>query len=160
MYSEEQILLLKHFKLDKITLHFDATGSVVRKIERTEDISILCVNNCQTPKCKNISYSISRNVKQRSHQCRDISFLKAFSPAHIEIDFSWQCYMDSTNGSMSTMSEIFEIMTVSSSHWLTIICTKSAFYSINCFIIMAIIIFGHFLESDIFVSEAPLYNTS
>ena len=27
------MLLLKHFKWDKITLHFDATGSVVRKID-------------------------------------------------------------------------------------------------------------------------------
>ena len=36
MYSEEQMLLLKHFKWDKITLHFDATGSVVRKIDKEQ----------------------------------------------------------------------------------------------------------------------------
>lgn len=35
MLSEEQILLLKHFDLSKISLHLDATGSVVRKIEKT-----------------------------------------------------------------------------------------------------------------------------
>ena len=69
-------------------------------------------------------------------------------------------YMDSTNGSTSTIPEIFEIMTVGSSHWLTIIYTiyhPSIQYS---FIIIAIIEFGQFWESDIFVSEAPLHNTS
>ena len=34
MFSEEQILILKHFDLRKISLHLDATGSVVRKIDK------------------------------------------------------------------------------------------------------------------------------
>ena len=55
---------------------------------------------------------------------------------------------------MSTMSEIFEIMNVSSSHWLTIICTISAIqYS---FIIMVIIVFGYFCNlTDLF--QRPHY---
>ena len=32
MYCEDQILLLKHFNWGEITLHLDATGSVVRKL--------------------------------------------------------------------------------------------------------------------------------
>ena len=48
MYSEEQMLLLKHFKWDKITLHFDATGSVVRKIDKEQKTFLYCALQSDT----------------------------------------------------------------------------------------------------------------
>ena len=38
LYSEEQILLLKQFQSKRIFLHLDATGSVVRKLDKGQNL--------------------------------------------------------------------------------------------------------------------------
>ena len=54
MFSDEQILLLKHFDLTKISLHLDATGSVVRKIDKQQKAFLyyaLTIRHLNTKTC-------------------------------------------------------------------------------------------------------------
>ena len=68
--------------------------------------------------------------------------------------------MDSTNGSMSTISEILKILTVKVSYLPLVICTISAFYSLGFYNYSQYYIWTFFWESDTFVSEAPLLKVS
>ena len=52
MYCEDQILLMKHFNWGEITLHLDATGSVVRKIDKEQKKFIYYAITIKHPEAK------------------------------------------------------------------------------------------------------------
>ena len=52
MYTEEQILLLKRIKLDDLILHLDATGSIVRKIDKEQKSFLYYALTIRHPEAK------------------------------------------------------------------------------------------------------------
>ena len=52
MYSEDQMLLLKHFNWDNIILHLDATGSVVRKLDKEQKTFLYYAITIKHPEAK------------------------------------------------------------------------------------------------------------
>ena len=52
LYSEEQILLLKQFQSKRIFLHLDATGSVVRKLDKGQKLFLYYALTIRHPEAK------------------------------------------------------------------------------------------------------------
>ena len=101
MYCEDQILLLKHFNWGEITLHLDATGSVVRKIDKEQKRFLYYAITIKHPEAKISPIPIAEMLTSDHTNVEISHFLskwlyaakqvlnKEFIPAHIEIDFSW-----------------------------------------------------------------------
>ena len=100
MYCEDQILLLKHFNWGEITLHLDATGSVVRKIDKEQKKFLYYAITIKHPEAKSpipiaemltsdhTNVEISHFLSKWLYAAKQV-LNKEFIPAHIEIDFSW-----------------------------------------------------------------------
>ena len=100
MYSEDQILILKHFNWGNITLHLDATGSVVRKLDKEQKTFQYYAITIKHPEAKispiplaemlsdHTNVEISHFLSKWLYDANKI-LNKQFNPAHIEIDFSW-----------------------------------------------------------------------
>ena len=101
MFSEEQILLLKHFDLTKISLHLDATGSVVRKIDKQQKAFLYYALTIRHQNTKTSALPLTKMLSSDHTNIEISHFLnkwlyyvksvihKNFAPNHVEIDFSW-----------------------------------------------------------------------
>ena len=101
MYSEEQLLILKSIDKNKLTLHLDATGSVVRKIDRDQKLFLYYALTLRHPQMKISPIPVAEMLSSNHTNVEITHFLHKWSydvklvlnheicPDHIEVDFSW-----------------------------------------------------------------------
>ena len=101
MFSEEQILLLKHLDLNQVSIHLDATGSVVRKIDKHQKAFLYYALTIRHPNAKTSHIPLAEMLSSDHTNIEISHFLnkwlyavksvinKKFAPNHVEIYFSW-----------------------------------------------------------------------
>ena len=100
LYSEEQILLLKLFQSKRIFLHLDATGSVVRKLDKGQNKFLYYALTIRHPEAKISPIPLAEMLSSDHTNVEITHFLnrwqytakkvlnKEFTPTHVEVDFS------------------------------------------------------------------------
>ena len=101
MYTEDQINILKYFRKSRATLHFDATGSVIRKIDSSQKKVFYYALTLRHPEVRTSPIPLGEMIGA-GHTTAEISyFLHKWSLTakkilggeinigHIEIDYSW-----------------------------------------------------------------------
>ena len=101
LYSEEQILLLRHLQKQNLTFHLDATGSVVRKLEKFQDNILYYALSVQHPESSVSPIPLSEMISSQQTNVEISHFLKQWlydvkkvtnnevTPNQIEVDYSW-----------------------------------------------------------------------
>ena len=101
MYCEEQIAFLKLIGKSKLKLHLDATGSVVRKLERSQKNFLYYALTLQHPLAKITPIPLAEMLTSEqtnveiSHflnrWCYDVKRIlnRDISPSQVVVDFSW-----------------------------------------------------------------------
>ena len=101
LYSEEQILLLKYLEKGCLTLHFDATGSVIRKLDQLQKKILYYALSVQHPEARVSPIPLAEMISSEQTNVEISNFLnrwlydvkkitnKLIVPNHIEVDYSW-----------------------------------------------------------------------
>ena len=101
LYSEEQISLLKYLEKKSLTFHLDATGSVVRKLEKSQDRILYYALSVQHPEShvspiplaemissKQTNVEISHFLKQWLYDVKKVTNSEV-TPSQVEVDYNW-----------------------------------------------------------------------
>ena len=117
--TEEQIRLLKKIPSEKFTLHLDATGSVIRKLDKTHKSSLYYALTIKHPFSKVSPIPLAEMISSDQTNVEITHFLlkwrynvkkvlqKDITPTHIEVDFSWPMLHSTCNAFNSQSLEIY-----------------------------------------------------
>ena len=101
MYCEEQLFFLKLIEKSKLKLHLDATGSVVRKLDRDEKNFLYYALTLQHPIAKISPIPLAEMLTNEQTNVEITHFLNRWyydvrrilnrdiCPSQVEVDFSW-----------------------------------------------------------------------
>ena len=101
MYCEEQLVFLKLIEKSKLKLHLDATGSVVRKLDRDEKNFLYYALTLQHPIAKISPIPLAEMLTNEQTNVEITHFLNRWyydvrrilnrdiCPSQVEVDFSW-----------------------------------------------------------------------
>ena len=101
LHTEEQILLIKRLHPGNLTLHLDATGSIVRKIEKFHKRILYYALTVKHPEAKTSPVPLAEMISSEHTNVEIAHFLskwfynvkkvlnKSTILTHVEVDFSW-----------------------------------------------------------------------
>ena len=101
LHSEKQILLLKYLEKGCLTLHFDATGSVIRKLDKFQKKILYYALSVKHPETRVSPIPLAEMISSEQTNVGISNFLnrwlydvkkvtnKLIVPNQIEVDYSW-----------------------------------------------------------------------
>ena len=119
LHTEEQISIIKKIPSENFTLHLDATGSVIRKLDKTHKSSLYYALTIKHPFSKVSPIPLAEMISSDQTNVEITNFLlkwrynvkkvlkKDITPTHIEVDFSWPMLHSTCNAFNSQSLEIY-----------------------------------------------------